>query len=331
MASRPPRLAEWLLHRLTSGPRREAIIGDLHEQFGRRRSAVWYWRHAITTILVGDAMKQRLLWLVVPTVVTAALTVTLSHYFMPARYQSEALVLVVPQMVPETYVRATTNTHIENRLQIITQQILSRTRLQRIIQDFGLYPELSKTTALEDVVERMRSSIRVQIVNGESFRVSFIADDARMAMRVTERLTSLFIEENLRDREVLAEGTNQFLTSQIEDVRRQIVEKEAQLHGLRATTSGELSQADVLPYEVLKDNYKALLQKQLDARVGANLERRQIGQQFKIVDPARLPEAPVGPSKAAVNVGGSLAGLAFGVVMIGVTTRKKKQAEASHV
>jgi uncharacterized protein involved in exopolysaccharide biosynthesis len=329
MASRPPRLAEWLLDRLTSGPRRDAILGDLHEQFARRRSAFWFWRHAITTILVGDAMKQLLLWIVVPTVVTAALTATLSHYFIRTQYQSESLVLVVPQMVPEAYVRAATKTDIENTLQTITQQVLSRTRLQRIIQDLGLFPDLRDTAGTERLVERMRSAIGIQIVKGDSFRVSFIADDAQTAMRVTERITSLFIEENLRDREVLAEGTNQFLDAQIQDVRRQIVEKETQLHGLRASTSSELSQADVLPYEVLKDNYRTLLQKQLDARMGANLERRQIGEQFKVLDPARLPQSPVGPSKTAVNLGGALAGLAFGVVMAGVSMRKKTQPRAA--
>ena len=329
-ASRPPRLADWLLHRLTSGPRQQSIIGDLHEQYGRGRSVFWYWRQTVTTILVSDAMKQRLLWVFLPTVVTAALTAALSSYLLPARYQSEALVLVVPQQVPETYARAAVPAaHIEQRLQTITQQILSRTRLERIVADFNLYPERRKTDAIEGLIGQMRSSIRVQIVDADAFRVSFIADDARTAMQVTQRLTSLFIEENLRDREVLAEGTNQFLTSQIEDVRRQIVDKEAQLRGLRATTSGELSQGDVLPYEVLKESYKTLLQKQLDARISANLERRQIGEQYKVVDPARLPQAPVGPSKTAVNLAGTFVGFAFGAAMIRLSKRQKKPAAPS--
>jgi uncharacterized protein involved in exopolysaccharide biosynthesis len=330
MASRPPRLADWLLQHLVAGPRQQSILGDLHEQYGRGRSVAWYWRQTIKTILVGP-MKQRLLWVLVPTVVTAAITTALSYYFMPTRYQSETLILVVPQLVPEAFVRSTVTTHIEERLQTITQHILSRTRLERIILDFNLYPDRRKDAIMADVVEQMRSSIGVQIMKGDAVRVSFTTDDARTAMRVTERLASLFIEENLRDREVLAEGTNQFLDAQIEDVRRRIVEKEAQLKGLRATTSGELSQGDLIPYEVLKDSYKALLVKQLDARVGANLERRQIGEQFKILDPARLPESPVGPSKTAVNVGGTLVGLAFGLVMVGVSTRHKKQPEASQV
>ncbi|HET9831847.1 MAG TPA: hypothetical protein VFP91_09065 [Vicinamibacterales bacterium] len=274
-------------------------------------------------------MKQRLLWLLVPTAVAAAITVTLSYRYLPTRYQSEALILVVPQQVPDAYVRSTVSTNIEDRLQRITQQILSRTRLERIIVDFNLYPELRKTSPMESVVEAMRASIRVQVEKGDSFRVGFASDDARKSMRVTERLASLFIEENLRDREVLFEGRNQFLEAQIEDVRRRIVEKESQLRQLRTTTSGDLSQGDLIPYDVLKDSYRALLQKQLNARVG--LDRRQIGEQFRIVYPPRLPEAPIGPSKTTVNLGGTLVGLAIGLVMFGLSMRQRKPQPVEHV
>src|SRR5262249_33624970 len=160
--------------------------------------------------------------------------------------------------VPEQYVRSTVTTNIEDRLQTIIQQVLSRTRLERIIQDYDLYAEQRKVSDIESVVEEMRSSIRVQVEKGDSFRVSFTSDNARTSMRVVERLAGLFIEGNLRDRAVLAEGTNQFLESQIEDLRRQIVEKEHQLRQLRATTSGELSQGDLIPYDVLKDSYRGL-------------------------------------------------------------------------
>jgi uncharacterized protein involved in exopolysaccharide biosynthesis len=331
MASRPPRFADWLLQRLVAGPRQQSILGDLHEQYGRGRSGAWYWRQTIKTILVGP-MKQRLLWVLVPTVVTAAITAALSYYFVPTQYQSEALVLVVPQQVPESFVPATTTTRIEERLQTIAQQILSRTRLERIIVDFNLYSDERKKAIMEEVVERMRDNIGIEIVRADSFRVRFTSNDARTAQRVTERLVSLFIEQNLREREVLAEGTNQFLEAQILDVKRRIVETEAKLRNLRATTSGELSQGDLIPYEVLKESYRALLTKELDSRIGVNLQRRQIGEQFKVLDPARFPEAPVGPRKTTIDVGGALVGLAFGIVMVGVVSlRQKKQPEPTQV
>src|SRR5262245_34305390 len=183
---------------------------------------------------------RRRIWVVLLPFAGVAASTALGAKLLPDLYRSETLILVVPQQVPEAYVRSTVTTRIEDRLQTITQQILSRTRLERIIQDFNLYPELRKTAIMEDVVERMRSSISVQVVKGDAFRVSFTSDDARTAMRVTERLASLFIEENLRDREVLAEGTNQFLEAQLEDARRRLVETEHKVEEYKKQYDGQL-------------------------------------------------------------------------------------------
>jgi len=157
---------------------------------------------------------RRKWWAVLPAIAVAAGVAGWART-LPNLYHSETLILVVPQRVPESYVRSTVTTRIEDRLQSITQQILSRTRLERIVQDFNLYAEERRTAIMEDIVERMRREIEVQVVKGDAFRVGFTSSDARTAMRVTERLASLFIEENLRDREVLAEGTNQFLEAQL--------------------------------------------------------------------------------------------------------------------
>jgi uncharacterized protein involved in exopolysaccharide biosynthesis len=116
-------------------------------------------------------------------------------------------------------------------------------------------------------------------------------------------------------------------------MKRTIVEHEAKLKGLRAQSYGEsLSQADLIEYETLKEQYKALLIKRLDSRMSAELERRQIGEQFKILDPARLPESPIGPDRLRVTVLGTLVGLAIGVVLAALrrspTARPPALAEA---
>jgi len=182
---------------------------------------------------------RRKWWAILPAI---AITVGVYGWVrtLPNLYRSDTLILVVPQRVPESYVRSTVTTKIEDRLQAITQQILSRTRLERIIQDFNLYAEVRKTAIMEDVVDRMRANISVQVVKGDAFRVSFTSDEARTAMRVTERVASLFIEENLRDREVLAEGTNQFLEAQLEDARRRLIETERKVEEYKRQFSGEL-------------------------------------------------------------------------------------------
>ena len=72
---------------------------------------------------------------------------------------------------------------------------------------------------MEVVVARMRERVNVDTIRDDAFRVSFDAESPRTAMIVTDRLASMFIEENLRDRGVQADGTNQFLESQLDDAR----------------------------------------------------------------------------------------------------------------
>ena len=89
----------------------------------------------------------------------------------------------------------------------------------------------------------MRSDIDTPVVRGDAFRVSFTSDDPRTAMRVAERLASMFIDESLRDREVLAEGTNQFLEAQLEDARRQLIDNEKKAGGLPSPSRRPASDA----------------------------------------------------------------------------------------
>ena len=237
---------------------------------------------------------RRKWWAVLPAI---AITVAVYAWVrtLPNLYRSDTLILVVPQRVPESYVRSTVTSKIEDRLQSITQQILSRTRLERIIQDFNLYQEARKTAIMEDVVERMRGNISVQVVKGDAFRVSFTADEARTAMRVTERLASLFIEENLRDREVLAEGTNQFLEAQLEDARRRLIETERKVEEYKRAYSGELPEQREANMQGLH-NAEIQLQN-LTESMNRDRDRRLVVERL-LADadsPDALPPAPAPP------------------------------------
>lgn len=187
-------------------------------------------------------VARRRKWLIlIPAVLIGIGGAAYVHY-LPNLYRSETLILVVPQRVPESYVRSTVTARIEDRLQAISQQILSRTRLEQIVSDFNLYAkERADQALMEDVVEKMRTrDIGIDIIKGDAFRVSYQANDPRVAMRVTERLASLFIDESLRDREVLAEGTSQFLATQLDEARRQLVLNENKLQEYQRQHNGEL-------------------------------------------------------------------------------------------
>ena len=198
-------------------------------------------------VLLRALWRQK--WLVlVPFVLTTVTTVAVTRR-LPNRFRSETLVLVVPQQIPERYVQPTVRIRLEDRLAAFNQQILSRTRLEQIVREFDLYASERKTQLMEDVIEQMRTrDISVQTTNtgarrtssAPTFRISYSGRDPRTVMRVTERLTSLFIDESLRDRSALAEGTNQFLETQLQEARNRLIEQEKRLEVYRREHSGEL-------------------------------------------------------------------------------------------
>jgi polysaccharide chain length determinant protein (PEP-CTERM system associated) len=155
-------------------------------------------------------------------------------------------------------VHSTVTSPIEDRLQSISPEILSGTRLERIIQDLDLYVEQRKTLTMEEVLELMRKNIKVETIKGDAFRVSYSSRDPVKAMKVTKRLASMFIDENLRDREALAEGTNQFLESQLNDARARLVEQEKNLEEFRRRHAGELPSQVTANLQSIQNNQMQL-------------------------------------------------------------------------
>jgi uncharacterized protein involved in exopolysaccharide biosynthesis len=114
---------------------------------------------------------KRVKAIAIPTIIVTAATVAFVST-MPNRYRSETLIMVVPQRVPESYVRSTVTTKIEDRLRSFNQQITSRTRLEPVIKEFNLYPDQVRTGLMEDVVERMRTDIATLIIRSDAFRIA---------------------------------------------------------------------------------------------------------------------------------------------------------------
>ena len=246
---------------------------------------------------VVEIIRRRKYYIAIPAIVIASAGI-LWAYQLPNRYRSETLILVVPQRVPESYVKSTVTARIEDRLQTISQQILSRTRLEQVISDFNLYPAERKHQAMEDVVERMRTvDIGVDIVKGDAFRVSYESSEPRVAMRVTERLAGLFIDESLRDREVLAEGTSQFLIAQLDEARRNLVLNEKKLEEYQSQHNGELPSQMASNLQGQHNAEMAL--QTISESLNRDRERRLL-LEHTVTDLAELPE-PAKPATAAAN------------------------------
>ena len=244
-------------------------------------------------------------WLIVLPALLVGVASAIYISRLPNMYRSETLILVVPQQVPQSYVRSTITARIEDRLQAISQQILSRTRLEQVINDFNLYAkERADRELMEDIIEKMRMrDIRLDIIRGDSFRVSYTADDPRTAMRVTERLGSLFIDESLRDREVLAYGTTQFLSTQLDEAQRKLVENENKLLEYQRLHDGELPAQSSANLQALHNAEMAL------QTIGESLNRdreRRITLERTVADilesPDEKPVAPETKKPVAVNL-----------------------------
>jgi len=189
---------------------------------------------------------RRRWWLLLTTSCVFLGTVGLS-FLLPNQYLSEATIIVEQQQVPERYVTPTSTSDLSSALQAMTQDILSRTRLLRIIDEFGLYEKERKRFVAEELVELMRKNIEIKPLEGDpqrrnvnSFRISFDADAPRLAQQVTSRLTTLFIEENLKTREQQAVGTTAFLGSQLEAAREELRKQEKRLRDFKMEYLGEL-------------------------------------------------------------------------------------------
>jgi polysaccharide chain length determinant protein (PEP-CTERM system associated) len=181
-------------------------------------------------------------WVIlVPFALGVAMTPILARY-APERYRSEALIVVIPQQVPDNYVKPTVSESVEDRLPSITDQILSRSRLERIIQEMDLYKAERSRGVMEDVVQTMRGEVVTSAVGKEvdSFRVSYVSDNAEVARKVTERLASLYIDQNSKDREAQADNTSEFLDAQLTEAKRRLIEQEKKLEDYRKSHAGQM-------------------------------------------------------------------------------------------
>lgn len=165
-------------------------------------------------------------------------------------YSAEALILVESQKIPENFVAATVQTALEARLDQLKQQVLSHERLWSLIEEFNLYPKLRSTRTREEVLEAMRNDVTIKLEKGWSasrpgaFRVAYETAIPQTASEVANRIGRFFIDENLRERAVEAEGTSKFLDSQLAESKKNLQEQEARLKDFKQAYIGELPQQE---------------------------------------------------------------------------------------
>jgi succinoglycan biosynthesis transport protein ExoP len=168
-----------------------------------------------------------------------------ASWVLPPRYLSSTLILVEQPTMPKDYVTPNVNDDLQERMQSITQQILSRTRLLHIIDQFNLYAGPRSNGSPDAKVDRMRKDIAIDLVRDErkqitAFNVSYTSRDPHLAQAVTSELTNLFINENVEESTNQARDNTKFLEGQLETARKALSEQEEKVREFKAQHVGEM-------------------------------------------------------------------------------------------
>jgi len=243
---------------------------------------------------------------------------------LPSVYMAETVVLIDSQKIPEKFVSATVVNDLEERIASIRQMLLSGGELKKVIEEFGLYRKQRTTHFEEEILEMMRKDITITLDSPMpasttkrpgAFRIGYQGSDPALVMQVANRLTDLYVQENLRTREGQAAGTSEFLDSQLGEAKKRLDEMEAAVSSYKLEHNGELPQQEAalsgtltrLQTE-LEANRDAINRAQqtkviLESSVNAMestiaAQTRAWEQALRLEDAAELPRLPGQPAAA---------------------------------
>ena len=264
-----------------------------------------------------EILRRRIWYIIIPFILIVA-GASAYAFSAPRQYKASTLVLVSPQKIPEAFVQATVTSRVEERLQSIAQEVLSRTRLEQIIGEMKLYEKERKTRSREEIVALMQKDIKIELPTRKEeskgfFTISYIGRDPNVVATVANRLASQFIEENLKIRELQAVGTTEFLGTELTLAKAKLDELETAVTQYKRRFMGELPEqrdSNIQILNQLQTQYqrigetlraaqdrKLFLQKQItDMELAMSLQQQQ--QQQRVAGIEKESRPPSGDSPA---------------------------------
>jgi polysaccharide chain length determinant protein (PEP-CTERM system associated) len=201
--------------------------------------------HRELTMQDYAGILRRRLWLILTSAILFLGIGLGVSYILPPEYVSQTLILIEEQKVPEDYVKPVVGQDLGQRLASMKEQILSRSRIQPIIERFNLFS--GENLNMDDRIAKTQKAIGIKPIRSDQssrgmpgFFISFKGPDARTAQQVCGEITSLFVSENLSAREQSAEGTTDFLKQQLADAKRSLDEQDAKLAAFEQKNIGKL-------------------------------------------------------------------------------------------
>lgn len=194
-----------------------------------------------------SVLRRRKWWVIFPIIILP-LTAFVIGMVLPRHYRSETSIMVEPQKIPTEYVRTTVTGDVTDRMQTLSEEIMSRTRLQQIIDDQHLYPLLQGKMSKEDIIDIMRKAITVDVVTDArsekhsiaSFKISYVASSPQVAQRVTTEISKIFIQQNLKLRDAQAQGTSRFIDAEVDKARGALEQQEQKIKEFNNAHMGTL-------------------------------------------------------------------------------------------
>lgn len=230
-------------------------------------------------------VKKRRKFLVIPLIVIALLSIILA-VVLPSVFRSTSTILIEEQEIPSELVKSTVTTFADQRIQIISQRIMSRSNLSEIIKKYDLYADDRKSKTEEVILEKMRNSIKVETISADvidprngaptkatiAFVLQFDDHSPILAQKVANELTSLFLKENIKSRTESAENAALFLSEEARRLKAKIQELQSRLATFKEQNLHQLPEANQLNQQELTSLTNQLMG--LDTQERNALDRR---------------------------------------------------------
>ena len=246
--------------------------------------------HKIVTVL--EVLSRRRWFVILPFCIVMMAGLSLA-FKLPKIYEAKTMILIQPPKVPEAYVRPVISSEIEQRITTISQQIMSRTNLEKIIRQFDLFMDQQyEKWFIEDKIENLRKRISVEVItvgrrDADAFSISYRGKEPGKIMNITNTLATYFINENLKQREAQAVGTSEFLKDELEAMRKLLEEHEAKIKDFRKQNMGGLPEQLQTNLRILDQLQMQLNEKQENLR---NAKNRLISIDNKLSEKPTLPQ-----------------------------------------
>ena len=226
-----------------------------------------------------SALRRRRRQFLVPAI-AVFIIVAIIAVVIPPSYKSQATILIEQQEIPPDLVRSTVTSYADQRIQTISQRVMTTANLGKIIEKYDLYPDEREVYTLPTVVEEMREDIELNMISADvvdprsgrpttatiAFTLSYENESPEKAQKVASELASLFLNENLEDRRKTAREASRFLSEESEKLARQISELESRLAEFKKVHGDNLPELQAVNREFLHRAEDQLVRTDQDLR-----------------------------------------------------------------